>query len=222
MPKGGINKKILKVTSTNKKKTVIKNDKVPDVKETKSATKKKSAKAKKSVKKDQRVVGKRKEIALKESVIDKSFNQDDFDIIDEVQGDAVVVGMQAQDKPLRQAQDKQVIMWTAVTFFMVVIFVLWSFNIKNVFTSVKAVDNENDKFDWQALSQEFSSALDEAKEEYDSAQAKLEEIKKINEDQLASSTPEVNNSSINKTTQDEIEDLKIKLKELEKDLEGSN
>lgn len=62
-------------------------------------------------------------------------------------------------------QDKRLMMWAGVCFFMVLILFFWILNIKNIF-KINEVGNNNkeERFNWQEISDEFSKTMEELKE----------------------------------------------------------
>ncbi|MFA6171507.1 MAG: hypothetical protein WCW77_05945 [Patescibacteria group bacterium] len=74
-------------------------------------------------------------------------------------------------------RSKRLVMWSGVSFFMLVIVVVWFFNIRSVF---QVSSSSQSNFDWNAISNDVSKSMEEAKKGF-------EEIKKASE--MASTSP---------------------------------
>ena len=131
-------------------------------------------------------------------------------------------------------RDKSWIMWSGVTFFMLVIGIIWIFNIKNVF---EATPKDNTGINLDEITENFSKTMEEAKEGI----AELKEAAKEDSTasatttpaslDMATSTPEANGvnlgaaeGSTSTSTELEIEqadlaELRKKIDEIEKKLE---
>lgn len=78
-----------------------------------------------------------------------------------------------KEKPVdyeKLQRDKRLILISGVTFFMVLIVSVWFINIREVFNSVPAYDEDDTTFSWKELSEEFKDNIEQMKEE-------IEEIK---------------------------------------------
>jgi type II secretory pathway component PulM len=192
------------------KKTVVKKPK-------KAAVRKKAAQAKAKPRKTKTAAKPERERTARGDIEKK---------IDEIDIESII----------RKERDKRMILWAGVSFFMVLIFGFWIYNLKHTF---KKIENENaggNDFEWSEITGDFSKTMDEMKEN-------LAEIKKFADTaenyEAATSTVAVGTSTISiigTTTEekiiststpvkqddlDEIEELKARLEELEKKLNAS-
>jgi len=99
-------------------------------------------------------------------------------------------------------RDKRLIMWTGVIFFMVLILTIWIINFKNVFQA-KQSENTN-----SSAIQEWNKITDEFTETWEKVRQGMSELK-----QTTTTTTEENASS--QVSQEQINELKVKLEELE-------
>lgn len=127
-------------------------------------------------------------------------------------------------------REKSWIIWSGVTFFMLVIGIIWIFNLKMVF---KATPKDNSNMDLDKISEDFSRVIEEAKEG-------IKEIKEVSKDSSASTTPAdisdtasstpvgaignpaMTATSTNESEEVDLEELRKKIEELEKKLQTNN
>lgn len=133
----------------------------------------------------------------------------------------------------RVERSKRLVMWSGVTFFMLVIIVVWALNIKSVF---QAVPSTGDGTDWQEISSNVSKSLEEAKKSMEEIKEQAKEIASTSPEALsggraASSTPAENSAlsengqpalsattSPDLTGETDMKALKNRIDELEKKL----
>jgi len=62
-------------------------------------------------------------------------------------------------------RDKRLMMWAGVAFFMVLIFGVWIFNLKNIFKTTEIKNTNNSAVqEWDKIADEFSKTLEKVKE----------------------------------------------------------
>jgi len=98
-------------------------------------------------------------------------------------------------------QDKKMIMWSGITFFMVLIIGFWLFNIKTIFKTDSNTANGNQQFNWNNIKGELNQTMAEVKKN-------LSEIKNLQNQTMPNTLPSGNISS---STEQKIEQLKEKL-----------
>ena len=122
-----------------------------------------------------------------------------------------------QVDPEKIEQDKRLMMWAGVAFFMVLIFGVWIFNLKNVFKTTENINTNNSAVqEWDKIADEFTKTLEKVKE----GMAELKEVETEEEgrdifSEIATSTDDAVISE-----DDEIEELKKRLKELENQIKA--
>ena len=127
---------------------------------------------------------------------------------------------------IKKERDKRMILWAGVSFFMILIFAFWIFNLKQTFKRIETENTGGDDFEWSEIADDFSKSMSEMKEN-------LAEIKKFtdtaeNYETGTSTAPIISTSTeekiISTTTPaepdglNEIEELKARLEELENKL----
>ena len=96
----------------------------------------------------------------------------------------------------RVERSKRLVMWSGVTFFMLVIVVVWVLNIKSVFQAVPSTGND---MDWQEITNNVSKSLEEAKKSVEEIKGEALDIASTSPEALfggraASSTPADNST----------------------------
>ena len=120
-----------------------------------------------------------------------------------------------QDLAAGLTHDKRLIMWSGISFFMVLILLFWFLNIKNVFRNIKDSSSPS-QFSWSEISDEFDKTMKQIKQGVD-------ELKQLG---MIANTSTSTPPEIDQSTQDEdvelnetdIIKLKDKLKRLEEEL----
>jgi len=107
-------------------------------------------------------------------------------------------------------RDKKLMMWAGVCFFMVLILFFWIINIKNVF-KINEVDNSNsqNQLNWQEITDEFGKTMDEIK----NIKSEMDNYNK------EETTPKDETLEL---SQEEMSELKERLKKLEEEFEVKN
>ncbi len=107
------------------------------------------------------------------------------------------------EKVEKVERDKRMILWSGVTFFMILIFIFWIYNLKQIFVKVEPNDNSQE-FIWSDIAENFTKTIGEVKDN-------IAEIKDLtNTDEIISTSTDELPSDI-----EEIEELKRRLIELE-------
>jgi len=200
-----------KGVKTNIKKTI---KKTVAKKPKKAAVKRKAVKTSVKTKKTRVVAAKKRKITHKD--IERTIDEIDMGSI------------------IKKERDKRMILWAGVSFFMILIFAFWIFNLKQTFKRIESENTGGDDFEWSRISDDFSKTMGEMKEN-------LAEIKKFTDTaenyETGTSTALTASSSaasvISTSTEekiistgtpsekdglDEIEELKARLEELENKL----
>ncbi len=107
-------------------------------------------------------------------------------------------------KAIKDEKDKIVAMWTGVIFFMVLIFVVWTFTFRGVLKTDSSSE-QGEQFNWQEIKQEFNQTIQEVK-------GNLGEIEKLRES--------VKEAQQTQMSEEQIEELKQKI--LDKDIVEEN
>lgn len=112
----------------------------------------------------------------------------------------------------RTEQDKRLMMWAGVSFFMVVILFVWILNFKNTFKTIEANNTNTTNFEWSEITDTFSQTMDEVKK----GLAELREG-------TGTTTPNVlpENEDIATSTEEDIKELQERLKDLEEKLDSA-
>ncbi len=122
-----------------------------------------------------------------------------------------------QSDPEKIERDKRLMMWAGVTFFMVLIFGVWIFNIKNVFKTIENTDtNSSAVQEWDKIADEFSATLEKVKEGM--AELKEVETEEDGRDVFSESATTTDDAIVSED--DKIEELKKRLEELESKVGG--
>lgn len=112
-------------------------------------------------------------------------------------------------------RDKRMILWAGVSFFMILILVVWIFSFKKVLKKINAQSDRDNNLNWTEITNDFSQTMDKMKQG-------LAEVKNNNpeaESNANNKLPENQGLEINR---EEITQLKTRLEELEKKMEGEN
>lgn len=111
----------------------------------------------------------------------------------------------------RTEQDKRLMMWAGVSFFMVVILLVWILNLKNTFKTIEANNINAPNLEWSEITDNFSQTMDEVKKG-------LAELK----EGAGTTTPNVLPESEDTATStgDDIKELQKRLKDLEEKLDS--
>lgn len=104
-------------------------------------------------------------------------------------------------------KDKRLIMWSGVTFFMSLILVFWIFNIKSIFKTNEA-EKQDLGFELTNMTGELGRSIGEFRKSWE--EAKTEKVFDLEKD--------ANTATSSELTKEEIEELKIKIEELEEKL----
>lgn len=120
-----------------------------------------------------------------------------------------------QDSAVDLARDKKLIMWSGISFFMILILLFWFLNIKNVFRNIKDSSSPS-QFSWSEISDEFDETMKQIKQG----------INELKQPGMIANTSTTTPLEIDQSTQDEdielsetdIIKLKDKLKRLEEEL----
>jgi len=131
---------------------------------------------------------------------------------------------------------KMKIMYAGVSFFMIVIIFFWAYNTRNMIKQSRTTDDSQAATEkWEDIAQEFSSKMDEIKNDIKDINsfgttssstineeslpiASSSEILKINDSEITGSSTASTSTQIT-VSQDEIDELKEKIKELENKIE---
>ncbi|MDD5071140.1 MAG: hypothetical protein PHQ42_00130 [Patescibacteria group bacterium] len=131
-----------------------------------------------------------------------------------------------QDEKIER--DKKLMMWAGVSFFMVLIFAGWVLNMRSVFRGAKEARNNYRQFEWDKLTGDFGQTIEQIKKG-------LEELKQVSViDNISTSTEnnlDESNLLPNKNAdfsspeaeikEENLEELKNRLKELEEEIENN-
>ena len=114
-------------------------------------------------------------------------------------------------------RDKRLMMWAGVTFFMVLIFGAWVFNLKNIFKTTENTDINNSAVqEWDKIADEFTKTLEKVKE----GMAELKEIETEEEGRDIFSETATTSDDAVVFEDDEINELKKRLEELENQIKA--
>ncbi len=117
----------------------------------------------------------------------------------------------------RMERDKRLMMWAGVTFFMVLIFGAWVFNLKNIFKTTENTDINNSAVqEWDKIADEFTKTLEKVKE----GMAELKEIETEEEGRDIFSETATTSDDAVVFEDDEINELKKRLEELENQIKA--
>ena len=134
-------------------------------------------------------------------------------------------------EPLSEKK-KSLIMWSGVVFFMALVLVLWGINIRQEFKKVSAANNvDQSSTDWQKMTQDLTSKLDEMKKNLDTISnysataannasstvaSSTNGVQPTASLPQASSTKEISTPAATSSAQAELGKLKTKLEKLNK------
>ncbi len=121
------------------------------------------------------------------------------------------------ERAVKLERDKRLILWSGVTFFMVVIFVFWIFNLKQTFKQIESSNSQNQEFNLNKITDDFSKTMEEMKGNLADIKEFAEipaEVSTSTEDKIGTSSPFV------QPNQEEIDELKARLEELENRIEA--
>ena len=112
-------------------------------------------------------------------------------------------------------RDKQLLLWSAVTFFIVLIFALWLINLPSLLGSSTIDEGESDhSFNWHNISDRFSQTWSDLKQEVEKGKDSLPDEYSPDIFSSSTSTPVTASS----TGQQQFEQLKEDLQDLEASL----
>lgn len=132
----------------------------------------------------------------------------------------------------RTGRDKKLMMWAGVSFFMILILAFWILNIKSVFKGAKEARENPQKFEWNKITNEFDQTIEQIKKG-------LNELKQVsvtdnistttedsaNTNNLLPRSEDIGSSSprgVEPGDEENLEELKVRLKELEGKIENKN
>lgn len=157
--------------------------------------------------------------------------QNDLKAISDNRENGVSLRFQSEKKIER---DKNLMMWTGVSFFMVLFFVLWLINIENVFKKVEEDKNNSRQFEWNKIKDEFSQTVGQVKANFvalkqagvldniisTTTEANIDNSLPAGENsQLPTSTPPaISGKTFQPENEDSIVKLRDRLRELEKNI----
>jgi hypothetical protein len=127
----------------------------------------------------------------------------------------------------RIERDKKLMMWAGVSFFMILILGFWVLNIKSVFKGATEARENPQKFEWGKITNEFDQTIEQIKEGLNELkQASVtDNISTTTEDNLNASNFLPVSEDIGSSSPEEggdLEELKVRLKELEGEIESKN
>ncbi len=123
-------------------------------------------------------------------------------------------------------RNKRMVMWAGVTFFMILILAFWIFNLKTVFRApVNNASSPQQEFSWSEMTDEFKSTMEQMRKDLDEFSASEETEVERNIFLPVSESTTTSTSSLSaqdksplleeQITQEEIEELRSRLEELE-------
>lgn len=117
-------------------------------------------------------------------------------------------------EPNKIEREKRLIMWSGVSFFMLLFVFIWAFNVKSVFEKEMSLEQSNqEQFDVKEISDKFNQTLKEVSQNL----AKLDNIATS-----SSATTTDEQLLAGEINQKEVEQLRSRLEELEKKVEKEN
>jgi hypothetical protein len=123
-----------------------------------------------------------------------------------------------KNKDNSEEKDKKLLLYSAVTFFLVLILFLWVFNLSSVLSSKTINEEETDNFNWGEISDTLKNTWSDFSDNWKETGEELE--KEIEKNPVifvgSTSTEEVSTSTIDV---EEFEDMQSDLKKLEEALE---
>ncbi len=127
---------------------------------------------------------------------------------------------------IKKERDKRMILWAGVSFFMVLIFAFWIFNLKQTFKQIESENTGGEDFEWSKITDDFSKTMGEMKkniaeikkftdtaENYETSTSTAIKVSTSTEDKIISTSTSAQQGDLG-----ELEELKAKLEELEKKL----
>lgn len=123
----------------------------------------------------------------------------------------------------RVENDKKLIMWSGVIFFMVLTLFFWVINLDKIFQTNKN-ENTGQEFNWDEISADFTNKLGDFKNDLDEIRNSSDDLLETSSDSAATSTSEnIENLGLpSSISQEERLELIKTIEELEKDFEISN
>ncbi|KKR21650.1 MAG: hypothetical protein UT48_C0005G0023 [Parcubacteria group bacterium GW2011_GWE2_39_37] len=225
----------------NKKNNEVKKTKRTEINVKVAAVNSKKPIKKEPVKKNQPAESKKKDSSIKKHMIKKdyveeSINQEQEELEMEKLPEDVkgwVISEEAVEKKramdyVKIDHDKKIIMWSGVTFFMILIFGFWLFNISLVFKR-QPISEAKSQLNIEDITENFNKTMEEINKnlnEYDGLKtASSSEIAPSTNTAPSTVLPDTANSSTSSepvVTSEEINQLKMQLKELENRLGSSS
>ena len=155
--------------------------------------------------------------------------------IDKVNKDELLLTLKKKDLTVQAAdytkieRSKRMVMWAGVTFFMILILAFWIFNLKKVFRApVNNASLPQQEFNWSKMTDEFKDTMEQMRKDLDEFSASEEAGGERNIFLPVSESATTSTSSLSaqgklplpegQITQEEIKELKSRLKELENKL----
>ncbi|MFH1822374.1 MAG: hypothetical protein ABH830_01585 [Patescibacteria group bacterium] len=126
-------------------------------------------------------------------------------------------------------QDKKLMLWSAIIFFMILILVFWAMNFDKIFSISQPENKTKSEFNWNKISEEFSQTMSEVREgigeiknNWPEAENNEEVIENQDEQIFNNNLPDSNlNEAENNTelSEKEVLELRDKLKDIESEFE---
>ena len=115
-------------------------------------------------------------------------------------------------------KDKKLLLYSAVSFFLVLILFLWIFNLPSILSSKTIEEEEVDNFNWGEITNTLKKTWSGFSDNWNEASVEIESEIEKNPDIFvgSTSTEEVSTSTIDA---EEFKDMQVELKKLEKALE---
>jgi hypothetical protein len=115
-------------------------------------------------------------------------------------------------------KDKKLLLYSAVTFFLVLILFLWIFNLPSILNSKTIEEEETDNFNWADITDTLKKTWSGFSDNWNETSVEFENEIEKNPDIFvgSTSTEEVSTSTVDV---EEFEDMQTELKKLEKALE---
>ncbi|MFH1427694.1 MAG: hypothetical protein ABIG60_04175 [Patescibacteria group bacterium] len=126
-------------------------------------------------------------------------------------------------------QDKKLMLWSAITFFMILILVFWAMNFDKIFSISQPENQTKSEFDWNKISEEFSQTMSEVRkgigeiknnwpEAENSEEANLNQAEQIFNNNLPDSNLNQGENE-SELSEEEVLELRDKLKDIESEFE---
>lgn len=115
-------------------------------------------------------------------------------------------------------KDKKLLLYSAVSFFLVLILFIWIFNLPSILSSKTIEEEEVDNFNWTEVTDTLKNTWSDFSDNWDESSVEIEEEVEKNPDIFvgSTSTEEVSTSTVDSK---EFEDMQAELKKLEEALE---